>query len=63
MNELMKIVEFVRTNSVTPRIALARMSLMVGIDVHKLSGNDTYPPLVEDAFRKAAREITGKSYH
>lgn len=62
MSELTKIVEFVRSNSPTPRIALARMSLMVGYDVNNLKKDSEYPNGTLQSFTKAAKELVGKSY-
>lgn len=62
MSELLKIVDFVRSNSVTPRISLARMSLMVGYDVNNLKQEHEYPLGTVEIFKKAALNVTGKSY-
>jgi hypothetical protein len=60
MNNLFQIVQFVTNNSSSPKIALARMSLMVGEDVTKV--NSATPSNQEklERFKKVAENITGQ---
>lgn len=58
MGELKKIVEFVEDNVILKKMALRRMSLIVGEDVTKVADDDVADPRRTERFRQAAEEIT-----
>jgi predicted hydrocarbon binding protein len=58
MGELRKIVEFVESNVILKKLALRRMSLIVGEDVTKVTDESAADPRRIGRFREAAEEIT-----
>ena len=62
MSELLKIVEFTKKNVAAEKVAVARLSLMVGQDVTKITPDMPADTAKIEKFKKAAETITGKKY-
>lgn len=62
LNELIKIIEFVKSNATSQTVAMARLSLLVGEDVNKISDATIADTVKLEKYKKAAETITGKSF-
>jgi len=60
MNDLYAIIEFVKKNATVEKMALARMSLLVGEDVMKITPETQGDQEKIAKFIKAAESVTGK---
>jgi hypothetical protein len=61
MSEIVKVIEFVKANTKSPSVSLARLSMMVGEDVKKVSSSTPYDNEKLAKYVGAANKITGKS--
>ncbi|MBC9783687.1 hypothetical protein H1S01_04070 [Heliobacterium chlorum] len=62
MSELLEILEFVRKNSRLPKLAMARLTMLLGEDVNRIDENTPSNPEKVKRYTKAAEEVTGKPY-
>lgn len=62
LNELVRVIEFVKSNSPSQVVAMARLSLLVGEDINKVTDATIVDTAKLEKYKKAAETITGKKF-